>query len=234
MIVAHIMDASLVSLVYPFSIFIYAMLEERRPKKTYWKFILFYTSIILFIKFLLQLYPISYYLTGGNVENKGYGDDEIKRSETVNGYLRTIRLGLVVIVDSSSGNHYFVYDTLVLLFVIFHIYMQVIGGVWNQREVDTESIQDAAVRIANFQKNNLLKEKGQKLFESRKHLIDSALEVDPENDIVLIDHYHRTRKRSHSMNDVLNLRQIRQDKIADEYDFNKFNEFPIEMDRWSD
>ena len=58
MIVAHIMNGSLVSMVYPFSIFIYALLEERRPVKTYWKFIILYSAIILFLKFLFQIYPI--------------------------------------------------------------------------------------------------------------------------------------------------------------------------------
>ena len=58
MIIAHIMNGSLISMVYPFSIFIYALLEERRPVKTYWKFIIFYSAIILFLKFLIQIYPI--------------------------------------------------------------------------------------------------------------------------------------------------------------------------------
>lgn len=43
MILAHIFNGSLLSAVYPLSIFIYALLEETRPKKWYWLFLILYT-----------------------------------------------------------------------------------------------------------------------------------------------------------------------------------------------
>ena len=220
-------------MVYPVSVFLYALLEEKRPKKNYWRFIIFYSSIILFLKFLLQTYPISFYLTNGNIENTGSGDDEISEKTTANDVLRTVRLGLEVIVEGKNFVNYFLFEALILLSVIFHMYIQIIGGVWDQREIDQESIQEAAVRIANIQREKALEAKGEEIEERPKRLIDNELKADPENDIVLVDHYQRTRKRSNSMNDVLNLREIRQDK-KNRGDLGWYYEYPIEMDDWSD
>lgn len=43
MIIAHIENGTFLSLVYPMSIFAYALFEEARPKSTYWMFIIIYT-----------------------------------------------------------------------------------------------------------------------------------------------------------------------------------------------
>ena len=233
MIIAHIMNGSLVSMVYPVSIFIYALLEERRPRKIYWRFIIFYSAIILFIKFLLQTYPISFYFTDGNVENDGSNNDQISTALSFNDFLRTTRLGLEVIVDGKNFVNYFLFEALILLSVIFHMFIQIIGGVWDQREIEKESIHEAAVRISNIQKVKAQEAKGEQIIEWPRHMNGDRLKVDPENDIILIDHYQRTRKRSHSMNDVLNLREIRQDK-NNRGESTWYHEYPIEMDEWSD
>ena len=51
MILAHIQIGSLMTLVYPISIFVYAIMEETRPKSIYWKVLIVYTSIILFTQY---------------------------------------------------------------------------------------------------------------------------------------------------------------------------------------
>jgi len=111
MIVDHIMNGSIVSLVYPFSIFIYALLEERRPKNSYWKFIIIYSSLILILKFLLQTYPISDWLTNGEVVNNNTGSTKT----SVNDILRSMRLGLEVIVQGKNFVNYFLFEALILL-----------------------------------------------------------------------------------------------------------------------
>ena len=49
------MSNSLISLVYPISIFCYAIMEYPRPKKSYWTFCFIYTIACLVIKFIIQL-----------------------------------------------------------------------------------------------------------------------------------------------------------------------------------
>lgn len=48
MVLAHLMNGTFLSLVYPISIFAYALLEETRPKNLYWIFIIIYTCVLLF------------------------------------------------------------------------------------------------------------------------------------------------------------------------------------------
>ena len=43
MIIATIVNPGILTLIYPFSIFGYALLEETRPNEGYWNFIMGYT-----------------------------------------------------------------------------------------------------------------------------------------------------------------------------------------------
>ena len=55
MIINHIAMASLISIVYPLSIFCYAIFEYPRPNNKYWKFCITFSIIVLSIKCMLQL-----------------------------------------------------------------------------------------------------------------------------------------------------------------------------------
>lgn len=233
MLVAHIMNGSLISLLYPVSVFIYALLEEKRPKKYYWRFIIFYSGITLVLKFLLQTYPISKWLTNGEV-----ADESIASQKTsFNDVLRTTRIGLEVIVQGKDFVNYFLFEALILLSVTFHMYLQIFGGVWDEREIDKENIQQAAARIANVQKKKALEKQGKASlmlkFEQAKRHKEKEFELDPKNDIIFIDHAERSRKRSYSFNDLANLREIKAYKTLNgQASF--MNEYPINMDLWSD
>jgi len=47
--------AGLLTILYPFALFGYALLEETRPRKEFWTFIRIYTTVILVIKFTFNL-----------------------------------------------------------------------------------------------------------------------------------------------------------------------------------
>ena len=48
-------NAGLVALLYPFAVFGYALLEETRPGKTFWRTILAYSLSVLFLKYVINL-----------------------------------------------------------------------------------------------------------------------------------------------------------------------------------
>jgi hypothetical protein len=48
-------NAGFVSLFYPFAVFGYGLLEEKRPDKTFWKIVLNYSIILLFAKIVMNL-----------------------------------------------------------------------------------------------------------------------------------------------------------------------------------
>jgi hypothetical protein len=45
----------LLSLVYPIAVFGYAMIEETRPSKTFWRSMLYYSFVMLFVKYVVNL-----------------------------------------------------------------------------------------------------------------------------------------------------------------------------------
>ena len=52
MIISMIVNAGIISLLYPFAVFGYALMEEQRPGKTFWRLMIYYTLFILFMKFI--------------------------------------------------------------------------------------------------------------------------------------------------------------------------------------
>lgn len=60
MIFSMYINAGLISLVYPISVFGYALMEETRPKRAFWEFIKKYTTVLLFIKFIWNLNIIEF------------------------------------------------------------------------------------------------------------------------------------------------------------------------------
>ena len=48
-------NAGLVALLYPFAVFGYALLEETRPGKFFWRCILAYSLSVLFLKYVINL-----------------------------------------------------------------------------------------------------------------------------------------------------------------------------------
>lgn len=52
MIISMMKNAGLISIVYPFIVLGYALMEEINPKKKFWYSILIYTEFLIMIKFL--------------------------------------------------------------------------------------------------------------------------------------------------------------------------------------
>lgn len=136
MIIAHIVNGSLLSLVYPVSIFCYALFEEIRPHKGYWKFILLYTMIVLIAKAFVKSFYIS---------------DNIP--EGLNLFLKNFRIGLESVDDDNLSTSYYVFEILILLFVVIHIISLMLQGLWDTREIDLEAIDQAAVRVNTNKKS---------------------------------------------------------------------------------
>lgn len=110
MIIAMIQNGDLITLVYPVSIFAYAVYEECRPNKKYWQFIIIYTLIVIIIKFAFQTYPLSGFMT---TYNDGYW----------NNLLWSYRVGFMTITtDTQPFLNYFIFEALVILFVTFHMF----------------------------------------------------------------------------------------------------------------
>lgn len=55
MLASMFTNAGLLVIIYPFAVFGYALVEETRPGRKFWRFILFYTLALLVVKYLINL-----------------------------------------------------------------------------------------------------------------------------------------------------------------------------------
>jgi hypothetical protein len=117
-------NAGLIGLVYPFSIFGFALLEETRPRKEFWIFLMNYTIVLMTLKFILNL--------------SIFGD--ILGSETFllfNGYLK---FGFY---DYDNFGDLFLYmlpEILILALIIVNEIHQRLIGLYYVTEQDVETI----------------------------------------------------------------------------------------------
>ena len=218
MVICMIMNGSILSLVYPISIFIYALLEEKRPGRYYWLVILYYTSIVLVLKFMLQTYPFSRWVTAEFSSQISVNTGSLSNLNSFNDILMAIRLGLEN-VESSGRNfaEYFLFEALILLSVTLHIFILVFGGVWLQREVEAESINQAASRITSMQRQ-LNHEENDELsiedFESSSEIFPDFEEVKAKDLGILPQNYKELiLRRTFSMDDCSRMRDVSQINI---------------------
>jgi hypothetical protein len=136
MILAHAFGGSIITVVYPISVFIYALTEHCRPRWNYWSLILLYTEVILALKLILQLDAIELLIDSKENMNEKY-------------CLNKYRLGLRTYEYTMTAEfiRYVIFDCLIVVCILTHQYVLVFTGVHEKREVDQESIEKAIDRI---------------------------------------------------------------------------------------
>ena len=140
MVLDHMVNASLISLVYPLSIFCFALLEYPRPRKTYWLLCIIYTMVIMFIKFIIQLKIILLF----NFSEKSYHDLLI--------YLHYYRIGFMYFESTFSKGflNYVMFDGLVIFSILINRNLLITEGLWFKREEEIENIYEASERISIY------------------------------------------------------------------------------------
>ena len=155
MILDHMLSGSIITIVYPLSIFCYALLEYPRPKKYYWILVLYYTFIIMCAKFFIQLKIILMIL------------EEDTYKELIDN-LYHYRIGFRYFTHSFSGEFmkYIFFDALIIICVLINRNLLISEGLWFKREEEIENIYEASERIAIY---------GQKKYSSKINAIKDLL-----------------------------------------------------------
>ena len=148
MIIDHIQMASLVSMIYPLSIFCYAIFEYPRPGKNYWVFCIGYSIIIISIKCMLQLELLVMLF-----ENKKKQRIDGKPYNLYVDFLETLehyKIGLKYTKSTFSYEffEYIIFDALVIIFLLINNYLLINSGLWDKKEQDIENIYYANERVA--------------------------------------------------------------------------------------
>ena len=141
MILDHMLSGSILTLVYPLSIFCYALLEYPRPKKIYWNLVLFYTLILMCAKFFIQL-KIIFIIFEKNIYKQLIDN------------LYDNRFGLKYIENTFSREFikYIFFDALIIICVLINRNLLISEGLWFQREEEIENIYEASERITIYGK----------------------------------------------------------------------------------
>lgn len=117
MIVSMMKNAGLISILYPFFVFGYAIFEEINPKKVSWYRLMIYTELMIMAKFIVQLSFWDALLTPAQL---------INIQDTMNG----IHLGLIRVDSDAFAKmvSYFLPEILILLAIMAHIQKQIMIG----------------------------------------------------------------------------------------------------------
>ena len=150
MILNHIENASVISMIYPLSIFCFAIFEYPRPSKTYWTFCILYSIIVITIKYMLQLKLF--------VELFGYDGSKESIYASIISNLENYKIGLRYMKETYGGEffNYIVFDALVIIFLLINNLLLIINGLWDKREQEIENIYYAMERV--IKTKNLLPE----------------------------------------------------------------------------
>ena len=140
--------ASLISMIYPLSIFCYAIFEYPRPGKNYWVFCIGYSIIIISIKCMLQLELLVMLF-----ENKKRQGIDGKPYNLYIDFLETLehyKIGLKYTKSTFSYEffEYIIFDALVIIFLLINNYLLINSGLWDKKEQDIENIYYANERVA--------------------------------------------------------------------------------------
>ena len=125
---------NLMSMIYPLSVLLYALLEDPRPRSTYWSIVLIYAEFVILFKFLIQQNALTV-LTPGSLF-----------VEIMDKY----KLGFRVFDKKEYATGIFgfiIWDILVALSVLLHQHCLVLMGLWKKREIDIETMDEAKRRI---------------------------------------------------------------------------------------
>ena len=139
MILDHMLNGAVITLVYPISIFCYALLEYPRPKNFYWMGCLIYTMIILFIKFIIQLKIILLFIS-----------EDTYSELLMNLYNNRIGFKYYSSTFSKDFLEYIIFDIIIVFTIAVNRNLLLTEGLWFKREEEIENIYQASERISIY------------------------------------------------------------------------------------
>jgi hypothetical protein len=130
MIMNNFINASVISLFWPIFVFTIGIISNPRPSNIFWKISMIYCSVVIMLKYSLQI----------RIENKALFP-----------YFETdkYRLGLKCLKDFSYMKfiNYILWDCILLLTLLIQQYILITNGLWKKTESEIEDIKEGYERI---------------------------------------------------------------------------------------
>lgn len=130
MILSMYMNAGLISIYYPLTVFGYALIEESRPNMKYWQNIRSYTIFVMMFKLCLNLSIF----------------DKVLRSEQFNDLSSYLKIGIYEYSSSFDLITYMMPEILILCFIMLNEIKLKLLGLYYENEMEVETIQEGIQR----------------------------------------------------------------------------------------
>lgn len=124
MIMSMFQNAGIISLIYPISVFGYALLEETRPRREFWIFIRQYTTVLLFFKFVMNLSLFA----------------PLLESDWFKFYASLLKIGIYEYTDMSELTMYMIPEVLILCLIMLNEIKLRLLGLYFEIEEDIEGV----------------------------------------------------------------------------------------------
>ena len=130
-------------MVFAFLVFLLGIIQYPRPSKLFWKITLIYCTIIIFLKFILQLN------VWNDIDEFQNLIDIQKNPIGIFAILGIYKIGSYKFVDFF---YYVIFDFLILIALIMNQFILIRKGLWYMTEIDYETITEANDRIIKYKK----------------------------------------------------------------------------------
>lgn len=130
MIASMYMNAGIISVFYPLTVFGYALLEEARPHRRYWEAVRSYTVCVLMFKFALNLSIF----------------DSLLQSDAFNSVSAFIKIGIYEYTTLWDLTLYMMPEILIISFIMLNEIKLKLLGLYYENEMEVESIQEGIQR----------------------------------------------------------------------------------------
>lgn len=124
-------NAGLVSMIYPFAVFGYALLEETRPGKRFWRFMLTYSATVLLLKYLVNLEWINNLISKSNLP-------------FVDGF---VKFGLHHLEQTKDLVWHMLPEMMIVMSILCHEIVEQSSGLYDKTELEVETVPEAIDRI---------------------------------------------------------------------------------------
>ena len=155
------MNAGIISVFYPVSVFGYALLEEARPSKAYWITIRNYTTGLLVFKFTMNLAIFN----------------SVLRNPAFAHYSAYVKLGLYEYDNIPDLLMYMMPEILIIFFIMLNEIKLKLLGLFEENEIEVESILEGIQRnIANGDEEAVQIKKQEQSFMCLERYFESTKE----------------------------------------------------------
>lgn len=137
MLLSMFTNAGIITLVYPFVVFGYALLEETRPGKGFWRMMLMFSLVVLLSKYLVNLEFV-----------------HINMSDSIIGLDVYMKFGLHHIEHTKDLIWHMMPEMMIVTMILCHEIVEQFTGLYNRSELEVETVPEAIDRIFSTLKDN--------------------------------------------------------------------------------